>query len=255
MKTRTLIVDDEPLARERLRQLLEPEAEIELVGECADGREAVAAIREKSPDLVFLDVQMPELTGFEVLEQVRGGRMPVIVFVTAHDQFALKAFEVHAVDYLLKPFDRDRFQTALRRALDHIQRDHAGELNQRLSALLNDLKPSARPLDRLAVKSGGRVVFVRVDDIDWVEAADNYVELHVGAESHLHRETMADLEQMLPPGKFMRISRSTIVNVDRIKELQPLFHGEYAVILRNGTRLTLSRSYREKLNQLLGKEG
>jgi len=254
MKTRTLIVDDEPLARERLRQLLEQEAEIDLVGECADGREAVAAIREKSPELVFLDVQMPELTGFEVLEQVRGGRMPVIVFVTAHDQFALKAFEVHAVDYLLKPFDRDRFQTALRRALDHIKRDQAGELNERLSALLNDLKPAGRTLDRLAVKSGGRVVFVRVDDIDWVEAADNYVELHVGSESHLHRETMADLEQMLPPTKFMRISRSTIVNVDRIKELQPLFHGEYAVILRSGTRLTLSRSYREKLNQLLGKE-
>jgi len=253
MKTRTLIVDDEPLARERLRQLLAGEADIELVGECADGREAVAAIRETSPDLVFLDVQMPELTGFEVLEQVHGGRLPVIVFVTAHDQFALKAFEVHALDYLLKPFDRDRFQTALRRALDHIRRNQTGELDQRLSALLQDLKPPARPLDRLAVKSSGRVVLVRVDDIDWVEAADNYVELHVGAESHLHRETMADLEQMLPPARFMRISRSAIVNVDRIKELQPLFHGEYAVILRNGTRLTLSRSYREKLDQLLGK--
>lgn len=255
MKTRTLIVDDEPLARERLRQLLAGESDIELVGECADGREAVAAIRETSPDLVFLDVQMPELTGFEVLEQVRGGRLPAIVFVTAHDQFALKAFEVHALDYLLKPFDRDRFQTALRRALDHIRRNQAGELDQRLSALLRDLKPPARTPDRLAVKSGGRVVLVRVDDIDWVEAADNYVELHVGAESHLHRETMADLEQMLPPARFMRISRSAIVNVDRIKELQPLFHGEYAVILRNGTRLTLSRSYREKLDQLLGKAG
>jgi two-component system LytT family response regulator len=253
MKTRTLIVDDEPLARERLRRLLETEPDVELIGECADGRTAVAAIREQTPDLVFLDVQMPELNGFEVLEQLRGGRLPLVVFVTAYDQFALKAFEVHAVDYLLKPFDRERFQVTWRRAQDQLRHQRAGELNQRLSALLDDLKPPSKAVDRLAVKSSGRVVFVRVEEIDWVEAADNYVELHVGEESHLHRETMADLEQMLPPGRFMRISRSTIVNVDRIKELQPLFHGEYAVILRNGTRLTLSRSYREKLNQLLGR--
>jgi two-component system, LytTR family, response regulator len=255
MKTRTLIVDDEPLARERLRQLLQQEPDIELVGECADGAAAVAAIRELAPDLVFLDIQMPELNGFDVLGQMGGVRLPAIVFVTAFDQFALKAFEVHAVDYLLKPFDRERFQVALQRALDHIRRGQTGDLNQRLSALLNELKPPTRPLDRLAIKSGGRVVFVRVDEIDWVEAADNYVELHVGGETHLHRQTMADLETQLPGDKFMRISRSTIVSVDRIKELQPLFHGEYAVVLRDGTRLTLSRSYREKLNQLLGKDG
>ena len=250
---RTLIVDDEPLARERLRRLLEREPDIDLVGECSDGREAVAAIREKAPDLVFLDVQMPELNGFEVLEQLRRSPLPMVIFVTAYDQFALKAFEVHAVDYLLKPFDRERFQLALRRALDHVKRNQTGALNERLSALLSDLKLPPKYPDRLAIKSGGRVVFVQVDDIDWVEAADNYVELHVGAESHLHRETMADLEKMLPPEKFLRIARSTIVNVTRIKEMQPLFHGEYSVTLRDGTRLTLSRSYREKLNQLLGK--
>ena len=254
MKIRTLIADDEPLARERLRKLLQNEAAIELIGECADGREAVAAIRKESPDLVFLDVQMPELDGFGVLAEIGSARMPAVIFVTAHDQFALKAFEVHAVDYLLKPFDRDRFQTALRRALDKLQRDEPRELHQQLSALLADLKAEPKHLERLAIKSVGRVVFLKIDEVDWIEAADNYVELHVGTESHLHRETMSSLEAQLPPKKFMRISRSTIVNVDRIKELQPLFHGEYAVLLHNGTRLTLSRSYRDKLQQLMGRE-
>jgi len=253
MKIRTLIVDDEPLACGRLRQLLEAEADLEIVGECANGREAVNAIRKESPDLVLLDVQMPVLDGFGVLAELSGGKLPAIIFVTAHDKFALKAFEVHAVDYLLKPFDRERLQTALRRAVDKIQHDQSGELNQRLTELLADLKPGARPLERLAIKTSGRVVFVRIDDIDWVEAADNYVNLHVGNEAHLHRETMAALEAMLPARKFLRISRSTIVNVDRIKELQPLFHGEYSVILRNGTRLTLSRGYREKLDLLMGR--
>ncbi len=254
MKIRTLIADDEPLARERLRKLLQNEAAIELIGECADGREAVAAIRKESPDLVFLDVQMPELDGFGVLAEIGSARMPAVIFVTAHDQFALKAFEVHAVDYLLKPFDRDRFQTALRRALDKLKRDEPRALHQQLSALLADLKGEPKHLERLAIKSVGRVVFLKIDEVDWIEAADNYVELHVGTESHLHRETMSSLEEQLPPKKFMRISRSTIVNVDRIKELQPLFHGEYAVLLHNGTRLTLSRSYRDKLQQLMGRE-
>jgi two-component system LytT family response regulator len=254
MKTRTLIVDDEPLARERLRKLLEKESDIELLGECADGREAVTRIKETEPDLVFLDVQMPECNGFDVLAQLRGSPMPVVVFVTAYDQFALKAFEVHAVDYLLKPFDRERFQTALRRALDHVRRSQAGELNARLSALLGELKSQPKHLERLAIKSSGRLVLIRIDDVDWVESSDNYVELHVGTERHLHRVTMSALEEMLPPERFMRISRSAIVNVDRIKELQPLFHGEYVVTLRDGKRLTLSRSYREKLRQILGKE-
>jgi two-component system LytT family response regulator len=253
MTVRILIVDDEPLARERLRKLLEREPDTELIGECADGLQAVAAIRQHSPDLIFLDVQMPELDGFGVLEKIGGVRMPEVIFVTAHDKFALRAFEVHAVDYLLKPFDRDRFQTALRRALDHIKRKQTGELSQQLSALLSDVKAGPKHLERLAIKSSGRVVFLKIDEIDWIEAADNYVSLHVGTDTHLHRETMAGMAGQLPPNKFLRISRSTIVNVDRIKELQPLFHGEYAVILRNGTRLTLSRSYREVLDQLMGK--
>ncbi len=254
MKIRTLIVDDEPLARERIRKLLQKEADIEIVGECADGNEALAAIGEQQPDLVFLDVQMPELDGFGVLEQLRRGAMPAIVFVTAHDRFALRAFEVHALDYLLKPFDSERFRKALERARDRIQQRQTGDLSRRISDLLADLKSGAPPQNRLAVKSGGRVLFLKIEDIDWVEAADNYVNLHIGNEAHLHRETMAAMEGKLPADKFMRVSRSTIVNIERIKELQPLFHGEYALILRNGTRLTLSRSHREELNRLLGKE-
>jgi two-component system LytT family response regulator len=250
MKIRTLIVDDESLARERLRQLLQPEPEIEIIGECADGRAAVDAIRKHSPDLLFLDVQMPELDGFAVLEAIGTERLPVIVFVTAHDQFALRAFDVHAVDYLLKPFDRERFQAALRHAMELVPQRDAGALDKRISALLAELKPSSTAVERLAVKSGGRVVLVKTDDIDWIEAADNYVELHAGRESHLLRETLSALEARLAPGKFIRISRSVIVNADRIKELEPLFHGEYQVTLLNGVKLTLSRGYRHKLPQL-----
>jgi two-component system, LytTR family, response regulator len=255
VKTRVLVVDDEPLARARVLALLQSLPDVECIGECADGLSAVATIRKEAPDVVLLDVQMPELDGFGVLSQISDAKMPAVIFVTAYDRFALKAFEVHAVDYLLKPFDRDRFVTALNRATEQMKRQQAGELSQRLTALLADVRPEQRPkqLDRIAVKSSGRVVFVKVDEIDWVEAADNYVNLHVGAENHLHRETMSSLEGQLPADKFMRISRSTIVNVDRIKELQPLFHGEYSVILRNGTKLTLSRSYREKLDQLMGR--
>ena len=253
MKIQALIVDDEPLARERLRKLLKDESEIEVIGECADGREAVATIQQQRPDLVFLDVQMPELDGFGVLKEIQGERMPAVIFVTAHDKFALRAFEVHAVDYLLKPFDRERFQTALRRALDQIKHHQTGELSQRLTALLAEVKPAAKHLERLPIKSSGKVIFLKTDEIDWIEAADNYVSLHVGAEAHLHRETMSALAEQLAPQKFLRISRSTIVNVERIKELQPLFHGEYVVILRNGAKLTLSRNYRDALHQLMGK--
>jgi two-component system, LytTR family, response regulator len=252
MKIRTLIVDDEPLARERIRSLLEKQPNIDIVGECDNGVSALETIREQKPDLVFLDVQMPEMGGFEVLDNLKGGPMPAVIFCTAHDQFALQAFEVHALDYLLKPFDRERFEKALARATDSMKRKQTDDLSHRLSALLSEVKPEAR-IDRIAIKSSGRVIFLRLDEIDWIEAADNYVSLHVGNEAHLHRETMNAMEDRLKGGKFMRISRSTIVNVDRIKELQPLFHGEYSVILRNGTRLTLSRGYREKLDDLLGK--
>ena len=245
MKIRTLIVDDEPLARDRLRQLLQDEPDIELVGECADGREAVAAIGKKSPELLFLDVQMPELDGFGVLEAMGTGPQPVIVFVTAHDQFALRAFEVHAVDYLLKPFDRERFQKALRRAIEQVGNRDPGALRRRQTALLGNL-----PATQLAVKSGGHVVWVKLDEIDWIGSADNYAELHVGTKSHLLRETLGALEARLAPEKFVRISRSAIVNAQHIKELHRLFYGGYELVLHDGTRLTLSRRFRDKLKQL-----
>jgi two-component system LytT family response regulator len=250
MKVRTLIVDDESLARDRLRQLLRLHPEVEIVGECADGTEAVERIQSAAPDVVFLDVQMPELDGFGVLAALSGQPMPVIVFVTAHDKFALRAFEVHAVDYLLKPFDRERFETALRHALDQVKNRPGGPHNERQSALLAEVRPTAKPTDRLAIKCGGHIVWVGFDEIDWMESADNYVELHVGAKSHLLRETLNALEARLPPDKFVRISRSAMVNPARIKELRRMIYGGYEITLQNGARLTLSRRYRDKLEQL-----
>jgi two-component system LytT family response regulator len=251
---RALIADDEPLARERLRSLLGAEQDIEIVAEAKDGLETVEAILSQSPDLVFLDVHMPKLDGFEVIQTVGADRMPAVVFVTAYDQHALRAFEVQALDYLLKPFDGDRFQSALKRVRKQIDTRESGDLGQRLLALVRDLKPAAATrTDRLVVKSGGRLYFLRADEIDWIEAAGNYVRLHVGAEGHLLRETMNSIESRLNPEMFFRIHRSHIVNIERIKELQPWFNGEYVVILRNGARLTLSRGYREKLQERLGK--
>ena len=248
-KIRTFIVDDEELARERLRSLLEREGEIEVIGEAGDGKSALEGIKKHGPQLVFLDVQMPEMDGFEVIEALPENARPNVVFVTAHDKFALRAFDVHAVDYLLKPFDRERFQTALNRAVEKIK-TQSGPPD--LSRVMEEAKPLQKAVDRLLVKTEGRVLVVKVDAIDWVEAADNYVSLHVGNESHMMRETMSSLERKLPSEKFMRISRSTIVNLERIKELQPMFHGEYVVILKDGAKLTLSRSYRDKLDRLMG---
>jgi two-component system LytT family response regulator len=245
MKVRALIVDDERLARDRLRQLLRNEPEIEIVGECADGQEAVIAIKKSPPDLVFLDVQMPELDGFGVLEAVGEEPMPVIVFVTAHDRFALRAFEVHAVDYLLKPFDRERFQKALRRAVEQVRNRDQNTVRQRQSALLADWQSS-----QIAVKSAGSVSWVKLEAIDWIGSADNYAELHVGGKCHLLRETLGALETRLAPERFVRISRSAIVNAQRIKELRRLFYGGYEIILHDGTRLTLSRRQRTKLKEL-----
>jgi two-component system, LytTR family, response regulator len=251
MKVRTLIVDDELLARERLRQLLAAEPEIEITGECSDGNAAVEAIQTKRPDLIFLDVQMPELDGFGVLEAIEADPAPVVVFVTAHDKFALRAFEVHAVDYLLKPFDRERFKTALDRALYRVKhREGANSAQQSQAAMIAELRPPSKPLERLAVKTSGKVIFVKVGDVDYIESAHNYVELHVEKQSHLLRETLNAIEARLPADKFVRISRSVIVNIERVKELQPLFYGEYTVTLHNGVRLTLSRRFRDKLQQL-----
>jgi two-component system LytT family response regulator len=249
MKIRTLIVDDEPLARQRLRQLLMDEPEVQIAGECSNGLEAVATIRATRPGLIFLDIKMPELDGFGVVNSIEEGAMPVIVFVTAHDEFAVRAFEIHAADYLLKPFNRDRFRTALRRALERARRRDDGALEERQSALLKELA-SARSGDRLIVKSGGRITWVRTEDIHWIEAADNYVELHLDEKSHLLRETLNAIEARLAPDDFIRISRSVIVNRSRVRELQRLFYGGYAVVMQNGAKLTLSRRYRDKLKQL-----
>lgn len=250
-RIRTLVVDDEPLARERLTSLLFNEADIDIVGQCRDGEEAVASIMNLSPDLVFLDVQMPQMNGFEVIEAVGGERMPLVIFVTAHDQHALKAFQVKALDYLLKPFDRERFSDALQRARKQVEREETGDLGRRLLALVKDLRKDQPRSERLVVKSGGRLFFLRADEIDWIEAAGNYVRLHVGNTSHLLRETMNALEGRLDPEKFFRIHRSRIVHMERIQELQPWLNGEYSVLLRTGTRLTLSRGYREKLQERL----
>ena len=252
-KIRTLVVDDEPLARERLTSLLSAEADIEVVGQCRDGEEAVRSIMDGSPDLVFLDVQMPAMNGFEVIEAVGSERMPLVIFVTAYDQHALRAFQVRALDYVLKPFDRERFQEALQRARAQVQRDETGDIGRRLLALVKDLRRDQPKTDRLVVKSGGRLFFLRTDEIDWIEAAGNYVRLHVGTTSHLLRETMNAIEGRLDPEKFFRIHRSRIVNMERIQEMQPWLNGEYAVVLRTGTRLTLSRGYREKLQERLAR--
>ncbi|MFO0965190.1 MAG: LytTR family DNA-binding domain-containing protein [Gemmataceae bacterium] len=249
MKVRTLIVDDEPLARQRLRALLTTDADVALLGECGDGAEAVTELGRLRPDLVFLDVQMPVLDGFGVLQALGADWAPEVIFVTAHDHYALKAFEVHALDYLLKPFDKARFASALERAKARI-RQGAG-LDERVQALLQSVQPRSGP-ERLIVKSAGRIYFIRIDDVDWIEAAANYVRLHVGKEDHLLRESLTALEKRLDPARFARIHRSTIVNLERIRELQPVFHGDYVLILRDGTELAVSRNFRDKLRAALG---
>jgi len=250
---RTVIVDDEAPARARLRHLLRDEPDFEIIAECANARHAIATIQKQRPDLIFLDVQMPRLNGFEVCQAVGSESLRQVVFVTAYDQFALRAFEIHALDYLLKPFDRDRFQKTLRRVREQLRHDPPDALHSQIQSLLDGLKAGTKKLDRLAFKSDGRVLFVRIEEIDWIEAAGNYVQLHVGGITHLLRETMSWLEDQLPSEKFLRISRSAIVNLDRVKELQALFYGDFAVIMRDGTKLTMSRNYRDRLDKLLAR--
>lgn len=272
---KVLIVDDEPIARRRVRRLLRLEDDVEVVGECSSGNEAVAAIREHAPDLVFLDVQMPDLDGFGVVAALGVERLPAIVFITAYDEYAVRAFDVHAMDYLLKPFDPERFRAAFQRARLHMERVSSAEAGRKITALLEqvlgDVKAGAimaanangsgggvgvaappaparvRYLDRLMVKHDGRVFFVKVSDVDWFEASGNYVRVYVGRASHLIRETMHGIEAQLEPNEFARIHRAVIVNLDRIRELQPWFAGDYIVILRDGRQLKLSRTYREAL--------
>ena len=247
---KTVVVDDEPIARARVISLLRDEPDIDVVGEYGDGRQALEAIERTHPDLVFLDIQMAELSGLDLARQL-GQRPPVIVFVTAHDDYALGAFEVHALDYLLKPFGADRFKAAVSHARQQLARQRASDVGG-TSGRVPEHARMDPPRDRLVVRSSGRIYFVPTADIDWCEAAGNYVRLHVGARTHFIRETMARLQEMLDPARFVRIHRSTIVNVDRIQELHSSFNGEYLVLLRDGTRLTLSRGYRDHLHARLG---
>lgn len=254
MTMRTLIVDDEPVARRRLRRLLRAERDVEIAGECADGATAVETIRTTAPDLVLLDVQMPELDGFHVLQALGDTRMPDVIFVTAYDRYAVRAFEVHALDYLLKPVDAGRLGRALERARARLAERQRGPVDPRLLALLQDLGAERRYLTRIPVKAEGRVLVIDLADVDWIGAADNYVTLHAGAREHLLRDTMGRLERELDPERFVRIHRSAIVQLDRIRELVSDFHGDFEVVLRDGTRLTLSRSYRAKVEAALGRE-
>lgn len=274
MSIRVLIVDDEPIARRRIRRLLREE-DVEVLGEVGSGREAIEVIRRDRPDLVLLDVQMPDVDGFGVVEALGTDRMPPTIFVTAYNEYAVRAFEVHAIDYLLKPFDPERFRSAFQRARTHIDQVSSAEQGRRIKALLeqvlgetaaagaasepiqgsNGSTPHPAPvpqrhrhLDRLMVKHDGRVFFVRVTDVDWFEAAGNYVRVHTGKVSHLIRETMQRIESQLDPSTFVRIHRAVIVNLDRIRELQPWFAGDYVVILQDGRQLKLSRTYREHLH-------
>lgn len=244
---KVLIVDDERLSRRRVRRLLSLEPDCEVLGECANGMEAVEAMKTVRPDIVFLDVQMPEMDGFDVARTVAAAR-PVVIFTSAYDEYALRAFEVQAFDYLLKPFDGRRFRESLQRARFRVECDRFGLQDRRLP----EPAPAPRPVpDRIAVRNNGRVVFVKLTDIDWIEAADNYVCLHCGRETHVVRETMNELEARLNPAQFLRVHRSSIVNLDRVRELQPWFRGDYRIVLRDGTELTLTKNHREKLESRL----
>ncbi len=258
-RLRTVIVDDEPAARRGVRLLLERDHAVEIVGEAATGTEAAELIRREKPDLAFLDVQMPGSDGFEALRMVAPADAPTVVFVTAYDEYALRAFEVHAVDYLLKPYDDARFGVALQRAKEEVRRRQTDTVNARLTQLLDYLEATGRggahaaevPGERILLKSSGEIFFLKAEEIDWIEAEGDYMKFHVGGRAHLMRETMARLEARLDPKRFIRIHRSTIVNVDRLRKLSPSFAGEYAVVLQDGTKLKLSRGYHDRIAALL----
>lgn len=247
-----LIVDDEPLARRKIRALLSGDPEVRVISECSNGQQAIGAINELRPDLVFLDVQMPEVSGFDVLARLAPERIPLVIFVTAYDQYCLQAFECSALDYLLKPVDRKRFRLSLDRAKSRIASNRNSGLAAEAAVILENWKARPQYLERIAIKTGGRVLLARTDDIDWIEAQGKYVLVHIGGQSHMLRDGMAALEAQLDPRKFLRIHRSAIVNLDRIRELEPWFHNEYRVVLADGTRLMLSRTCKKRLADLLG---
>ena len=247
---RVCVIDDEPIACRKIQGLLKGDPEIEIIQVCKNGKEASEAIRKLLPDLIFLDVQMPGMDGFEVLESIKSlERMPYVIFVTAYDRYAVRAFEVHAFDYLLKPFDNKRFASALNRAKAQVLENTRTSYNRDLSALLKEIKTETHSLERLVVNN--RVL--RTHEIDWIEAKGKYSFIHTRQDAHLVREGMSGFEAQLDPSKFLRIHKSAIVNIDRIEHVQPLFHGDYRIILRNGTVLTVTRRYRRKLDELFGK--
>lgn len=250
---RALIVDDEPLPRERVRTLLAERPDIELIGECRDGREAVNVILAERPDLIFLDIQMPALDGFEVIEAISAEYLPAIVFITAFDEYAIRAFEVNAIDYLLKPINAARFEQALRRATDRLNQSNANvpAPERKLLDLIAGLRAAQPYTTRFVVRSGSKLSFVRASDVDWIDAADNYVRLHVAGREHLVRETLKSVESQLNPETFIRVHRSIIINLDRVESVEPSFHGEYVVTMKDGAKLTTSRSYSERLRALL----
>ncbi len=268
-KIRVIIVDDESLAREALCLMLKDDPEIEVIAECGNGREAVQVIRKQSPDIVFIDVQMRGMDGFQVVEEIGVEQMPVTVFVTAYDKYALRAFAAHALDFLLKPFDHDRFNMALQRAKVRVREQESGLVNENLIALLKDIKALSdtsslkadvskpnvvnykEPLDRIGIKSGGRIYFLKTEEIDWVEGYGDYLKLHAGSRSHLIRDTVGNFHSKLDSKMFLRIHRSTIVNIERIKDIQPLFKGEYIITITSGISLKSSRSFRQQIQSLL----
>src|SRR5579864_8492537 len=249
---RTLIVDDEPLSRRKIREFLKGDEDIEVVGECGNGEQAVEAVRNAAPDLLFLDVQMPGMDGFAVLEELRDDeRLPFVIFVTAYDKYAVKAFEVRALDYLLKPFNKSRFAEALNRFRDREARLSGADRKEELKAALREIQKEARDSERLVVKSGSRIVFLRKGAIEWVEAQGDYAKLHVGKETHMLRETMTALSERLDPNRFVRIHRSRIVNLDYVREIRPLWGGDCTLSMRDGTEVTMSRTYRTNLQAAL----
>ena len=250
---RALIVDDELLARKFIRRMLKHDPEFEIVGESSNGKEAVAMMRAQKPDVVFLDVQMPEMDGFAVLEAVGLGQLPDIIFTTAYESYAIRAFELHALDYLLKPFDQERFRDAIKHAKERLHSRQQAEGRLQIGALLERINSRNAYLDRLIIRADGRITFLNTREIDWVEADDKYVHLHTGKGARMVRQTLTAMEGQLDPAKFVRVHRSAIVNIERIKELQPLFNGEYSLLLDDKTKLTLSRKYKDKLFKLLGK--
>ena len=256
MKIRALIVDDEPLARQRIRLLAREEPDLELIGECDNAVDALAAIKRTWPDLLFLDVQMPEMDGFKLLQQLPRERLPLVVFTTAYDQHAVQAFEAHALDYLLKPFQPERFSSAVARAHQHVLNREASAAARGLLDLLAARQPpaaatTAQYLTRLTIKNDGRMVVIRTADIDSIESAGNYVSVNAGKEGHILRESLNALEKQLDPERFLRVSRSAIVNLDRVKELQPMFKGEHVIVLQNGKRLPMTRGLLREVEQAL----